>query len=60
MSAKRSPRTNRRYYLHQVIKKKYKYNALGHVVFLGCDEEADRYVKELQNEFGYAVQLEIR
>ena len=53
-------RTNRRYYLHQKIKKDYKYNPVTKTIFAPYNEVINNpYIDELTNNYQYTIQLEI-
>ena len=59
----RTQKKNRRYYLHQKIKKLVKYNARDKTCFLpaasGSELTGNRWIQELKNVFGYSVQFQI-
>lgn len=64
MKKKRSQRQNRRYYLHRCIaKERVKFVAKTKTIYMPFDttlkENLRRYVSELCNQYGYAVQLTI-
>lgn len=56
-----SKQTNRRYYLHRMIKKEgISYNASNHTVYWPWDKVCDnKHVNQLRKEFDYNVQTEI-
>lgn len=61
MSTKRTYKS--RYYLHQRIKRKFKYSAKQRTVFVSYTKENEalqnKHIRVLQNQFQYNIQLEI-
>jgi len=54
------PKDKRRYYLHQKIKKLFKYSASKKQVFINWDQEVqNRYLIELKEKYNYSIQTEI-
>jgi hypothetical protein len=53
---------NRRYYLHQIIKNVgFKYDPYKRTVFVnGAYNKNNRYINELQKNYNYSVQFEIK
>lgn len=55
---KQSKQQNRRYYLHQRIKEKYRYNPHTRTVFVKWNQELVSHARELAAEFRYNIQFE--
>lgn len=54
-------RLNRRYHLHQLIKKWCRYDAKKHIIYVfdkDTELQANRYIVELRDKHQYSVQLE--
>ncbi len=50
----------RKYRLHQNIKKMYRYQSSTKTIFVPCDDDLkNKYLTELQSNYGYQIQLEI-
>ena len=57
----RTAKQNRRYRLHQRVKKLYRYSALEKTIYVPFDQEANEEpVIELKNKFNYSIQTEIQ
>lgn len=57
--AKRPSATNRRYRLHQKIKRFCSYNPRKKTMYVPYNAEMNKDVEELSQNYGYCVQLEI-
>lgn len=54
-------RLNRRYHLHQHVKKLCKYDAKKHIIYVfdkDTELQANKYIVELRDKHQYSVQLE--
>ena len=58
---KAPPKPSRRYYLHQRIKKEYRYCAVSKTIYAPytITKIDNKYIQELKDKYHYTIQLEI-